>query len=69
MSIELEDAGWEFDGEGWIDPLSKLPVATVLANTITHSDGSRNDVHQVCRPPIRWRYTEEQAAYIQSQRT
>lgn len=63
----LELAGWEYDGDRWIDPESKKPV-TEQRTTFKQRNGHVHEVVQVVKPPVRWGFDLEQALSVQRAR-
>lgn len=63
----LESKGWEFNGNGWIDPASKQPVREKV-HSVKQLNGETKRITQPILPPIAWAFEEEEAVAIQRQR-
>ncbi len=63
----LEQNGWRFEGDGWIDPKTKGGPKEIETR-INLRDGGYKVVKQWVLPPARFSYTDQQAVYIQRSR-
>lgn len=64
----LENNGWVFEAEGWIDPASKEKAKEVTSVIHDKRTGTVRKVVQLVKPPIRWRHDLQQALAIQRAR-
>ena len=68
MEDTLLQAGWEFDRNGWVDPMCKEKNSMTPVKRLKHPDGTHQDLTQHIRPPIMWWYELKQAYGIQLKR-